>query len=350
MTQYVENSSEAIGAVKRPPSSVTSVSNSATDRRRFLIGSAAATAALGVTAGFPSAALAASAPKSTVTHNTAPNLFVEVDGVRYAYRRFGKVGGAPPILLFHHYIGTMDWWDPALTDRLAASREVILFDNRGVGLSSGQTPNRISAMAEDAHAFIHGLSLNQVDLLAFSIGGMVGQELALRHPDDIRKLLLVGTGPRGGSGMADPKPNVVKALTDAAPDFRNARPYLFFSQTENGRAAAAAFSARTAERKIDLDPRSSMQTMQAHNEALGEFGATAQHAEYMTRLAGLKQPTLVVNGNNDIMVDTINSYQMSRVIPRAQLIIYPDSGHGSLFQYAPLFVKHVDLFLDRSDF
>ncbi len=131
------------------------------------------------------------------THNTALNQFVDVAGVRYAYRRFGKPSEIP-ILLLHHFIGTMDWWDPLLTDGLARTREVILFDNRGVGLSTGETPNRIAAMAADVHAFIHGLGLTQVDLLAFSIGGMVGQELALTFPDDVRKLMLVGTGPRGG--------------------------------------------------------------------------------------------------------------------------------------------------------
>ena len=308
----------------------------------------------GVCSAASAAAASAEPPKiksgvPAANHNTVPNRFVDTGGVRYAYRRFGKAGGAPPILLLHHYVGTMDWWDPALTDGLATSREVILFDNRGVGLSSGQTPNRINAMADDAHSFIHGLGLSQVDLLGFSIGGMVGQELTLRYPCDIRKLILAGTGPRGGSGMAEAKPNVVKALTDAAPNLKNARPYLFFSQTEHGKAAAAAFMARTAERKVDLDPVSSTQTMQAHNEALAEFGAAAGHAEYMTRLRSLKQATLVVSGNNDIMVDTINSYQISQVIPRAELIIYPDAGHGSIFQYAALFVKQVDLFLNHED-
>jgi pimeloyl-ACP methyl ester carboxylesterase len=288
----------------------------------------------------------AATTKVAVDHNTAPNRFVDVNGVRYAYRRFGKAGGKPPILLLHHYIGTMDWWDPALNDGLAASREVILFDNRGVGLSSDKTPNRIDPMADDTHAFIHGLGLDRVDLLAYSLGGMVGQELAMRYPDDVRNLILVGTGPRGGVGMAEPKPHVVKALTEAAPDFKRARPYLFFSQTDNGKAAAAAFTARTAERKEDLDPASSMQTMQAHNEALAEFGDPASRDAYTSRLRRLTKPTLVVNGNNDIMVDTINSYEMSQVIPTAQLIIYPDAGHGALFQYAPLFVKHVNLFLD----
>jgi len=318
------------------------MSNSGIDRRQILVGGVVAGSGL-LLAG------SAQAAAPTYTHNTAPTRYVEAGGVRFAYRRFGRPTGLP-IVLLQHYVGTMDWWDPALTDGLARSREVILFDNRGVGLSSGETPNRIGLMAEDVQTFVRGLGLSSIDLLAFSIGGMVGQELALRHPGTVRKLILTGTGPRGGSGMADAKPNVVKALTDAAPEFRNARPYLFFSQTENGKAAAKAFMARTFERKTDLDPRSSMQTMQAHNEALAEFGASAGHNDYMARLATLMQPTLITNGNNDIMVDTVNSYDMAQVIPRSELIIYPDAGHGSLFQYAPLFVEHVDLFLNRSDF
>jgi pimeloyl-ACP methyl ester carboxylesterase len=282
-------------------------------------------------------------------HNTAPTQFVDVNGTRYAYRRFGRATGTP-ILLFHHFIGTMDWWDPRLTDGLARTREVILFDNRGVGLSSGETPNRIEAMADDVHAFIHALGLEEVDAFGFSIGGMVAQELALKYPGDVRKLLLIGTGPRGGEGMQDPKPHVVKALTEAGADPKSARPFLFFSQTENGKTEAARFMARTAERKVDLDPGASMQTMQAQSEALGDWGVADTHAGYMARLAGLKHPTLVMNGNNDIMVDTVNSYAMSQVIPNAQLIIYPDSGHGAPFQYADLFVHHTNMFLDQNDF
>ncbi|MGY3484748.1 pimeloyl-ACP methyl ester carboxylesterase [Bradyrhizobium sp. USDA 4011] len=282
------------------------------------------------------------------THNTARNQFVEVGGVHYAYRRFGKLDGTP-LLLLPHFIATMDWWDPLLVDSLAETREVILFDNRGVGLSSGETPDRIAMMAADVHAFIHGLGLTRVDVLGFSIGGMVAQELVLLYPDDVRKLLLVGTGPRGGEGMQQPKPDVVKALTEAGPDPKSARPFLFFSQTENGRTEAARFMARNAERTADLDPGPSMQTMQAQSEALGEWGHAATHADYLARLRVLPHPTLVANGNNDIMVSTINSYILSQAIPRAQLIIYPDSGHGALFQHARLFVEHTNLFLERSD-
>jgi pimeloyl-ACP methyl ester carboxylesterase len=283
------------------------------------------------------------------THNTAPNQFVDVNGARYAYRRFGKAGQTP-IVLFQHYIGTMDWWDPLLTDGLAKTREVILFDNRGVGISSGQTPNRIDAMAADAHDFIRALGVAQADILGFSIGGMVAQELVLNHPGIVRKVIFAGTGPRGGEGMQEPKPNVVKAITDAGSNPRAARPYLFFSQTENGRAAAERFTARNAERKVDLDPGSSPQTMQAHNEALAEWGRAASHRAYVERLGKLALPALIMNGNNDIMVDTVNSYTLFQAIPRAQLIIYPDSGHGALFQYAELFVQHASIFLDQDNF
>jgi pimeloyl-ACP methyl ester carboxylesterase len=282
------------------------------------------------------------------THNTARNQFVVIDGVHYAYRRLGKPSGTP-LLLLPHFIATMDWWDPQLVDGLAETREVVLFDNRGVGLTSGETPDRIAAMANDVHGFIHGLGLSQVDVLGFSIGGMVAQELALLYPGDVRKLLLVGTGPRGGEGMAEPKPDVVNALTDAGPDPKSARPYLFFSQSANGRAAAASFMARNAERTVDLDPGASLQTMQAKSVALGEWGHAASHAEYLARLRALPHPTLVANGNNDIMVSTINSYILSQAIPQAELIIYPDSGHGALFQYAPLFIEHTNLFLDRNE-
>lgn len=283
------------------------------------------------------------------THNTAPTRFVEAGGVRYAYRRFGKAGGVPLVLL-QHFIGTMDWWDPDLTDGLAETREVILVDNRGVGLSSGETPNLISVMADDLRAFLQALGLAQVDVLGFSLGGMIAQELALTYPGQVRKLLLVGTGPRGGEGMQEPKPHVVQALTEAGPDPKAARPVLFFSPSERGIAAARAFMARTEQRTADRDPGASMQTMQAQSEALGEWGRADSRVGFLDRLRGLPHPALVVNGNDDVMVSTVNSHTLARAIPRAQLILYPDSGHGALFQYARLFVQHTTVFLDQEDF
>jgi len=281
------------------------------------------------------------------THNTARNQFVEIDGVRYAYRRFGKPQGSP-LLLLQHFIGTMDWWDPRLTDGLAKTREVILFDNRGVGLSSGETPNRFDNMAADVHAFVQALNLTQVDVLGFSIGGFVAQELVLSYPDDVRKVLLVGTGPRGGEGMQQPREDVVKALSSG--DTSAARAYLFFSQSEKGQSAAHQFLARTADRKIDLDPGSSLQTMQAQSEAIGEWGRSEAHSGYLSRLREIKHPALVVNGNDDIMVPTVNSIILFNAIPRAQLVLYPESGHGALFEYADLFVQHANRFLDHDDF
>ena len=285
--------------------------------------------------------------RAMTTHNTALNQFVDADGVRYAYRRFGKPNGMPLVLL-QHFIGTMDWWDPRLTDGLAETREVILLDNRGVGLSSGETPNRIDAMAADIHAFIHALGLTQVDVLAFSIGGFVGQELALIYPGDVRKIILVGTGPRGGEGMQQPREDVVKALSIG--DHNAARAYLFFSQSEKGQTAAREFLARTAERKVDLDPEASTQTMQAQEEAIGEWGLVASHSGYLSRLRELKHPVFIANGNDDIMVPTVNSTILFNAIPNAQLVLYPDSGHGALFEYADLFVQHANLFLDHNDF
>jgi pimeloyl-ACP methyl ester carboxylesterase len=281
------------------------------------------------------------------THNTAPNQFVKAGGVRYAYRRLGSSHGVP-LLLLQHFIGTMDWWDPRLTDGLAETREVILFDNRGVGLSSGETPHRIDAMASDVHAFIHALGLTQVDVLGFSVGGFVAQELALSYPKDVRKLMLVGTGPRGGEGMQQPREDVVEALGSG--DTSAARAYLFFSQSEKGQRAAREFLARTAERTVDADPGSSMQTMQAQSEAIGEWGPAESHAGFLSRLHKLKCPVLVVNGYDDIMVPTANSVILFKAIPRAQLILYPDSGHGALFEFADLFVQHANRFLDHDDF
>jgi pimeloyl-ACP methyl ester carboxylesterase len=283
------------------------------------------------------------------THNSARNQFVEAGGIRYAYRRFGRTGELPPILCMPHFIGTMDWWDPLLTDGLAKTREVILFDNRGVGLTSGETPTRIEAMADDAHAFIHALRLKQVDVLGFSIGGMVAQELALNYPDDVRKIILFGTGPRGGEGMQESRPDVVKAISGE--DKSAARAYLFFSQSANGQAAARRFLERSAERKIDLDPGpASGQTMQAQGEALFHWGVLASHADYIARLKRFKQPALVANGYDDIMVPTINSLTLFKAIPRSQLILYPDSGHGALFEFAELFVQQAKLFFEREDF
>jgi pimeloyl-ACP methyl ester carboxylesterase len=242
----------------------------------------------------------------------------------------------------------MDHWDPAVTDGLAASRPVILFDNAGVAGSSGETPGTIEAMADHAADFIGALGLSLVDFLGFSIGGYVAQALALRHPAIVRRLMLVGTGPRRGEPSQDPKTAEYGASTDPATGETGLEAflYLFFRPTETSQAAGQAFWERRHLRKTDVDPPSSPQTMAAQRAAITAWRQIEE--ERYSELNNIKQPTLVVNGNHDVMIPTINAYILSQQIPRAQLIVYPDSGHGSLFQFPQLFVAHGKMFLDGS--
>ena len=276
----------------------------------------------------------------TYTHVTAPTQFVEANGIRFAYRRFGEEGGVP-LLFLQHFRGGMDHWDPAVTDGFARGRPVILFDNAGVASSSGETPNTIDAMAKDATDFVRALGLSQVDLLGFSIGGYVAQTLTLQYPTLVRRLMLIGTGPRAGEPTQDPKVPEHAGGNQTLEDFL----YLFFSPSESSQAAGRAFWERRHLRKDDVDPPTSKQTMAAQRAALTEF----QHVrgERFAELKNITQPTLVVNGNRDVMIPTINSFTLAQDIPNAQLIIYPDSGHGSLFQYPDLFLLHARTFLDR---
>jgi pimeloyl-ACP methyl ester carboxylesterase len=279
------------------------------------------------------------------THVNAPTQFVQANGIRFAYRRFGK-DSAVPMLFMPHFRAGIDHWDPAVTDGFARDRSVILFDNAGVASSSGETPDTIDAMADHAAEFVNALGLSQVDVLGFSIGGYVGQALALRHPRLVRLLMLVGTGPRAGEPSQDL--NYLQHATSTDPntgeggldDFL----YLFFSHSARGQAAGTAFWERRHLRKNDVDRPSSPQTMEAQQVALAEWAEA--RGEPFAELKSITQPTLVVNGQNDIMIPTINAFTLSQHIPNAQLIIYPDSGHASHFQYPDLFLLHARAFLD----
>jgi pimeloyl-ACP methyl ester carboxylesterase len=280
------------------------------------------------------------------THQTAPTQYIEANGIRFAYRRFGKPGNVP--LVFNmHFMGTMDHWDPTVTDGFAKEREVILFDNAGVSSSSGDAPDAFADMGANAIAFINALRLNQADVLGFSIGGFVAQEITLQAPDLVRRLVLVGTGPRGGEGMegGTPEGNQIFGATYEHPDDLWLR--VHFTPSAASQAAGRAFLKRFRLRTKDRDPDVTKRTALAQRAAIGKWGARRERAwDYLKEI---KQPTLVANGSNDVVIYTINSYILQQNLPSAQLIIYPDSAHGSLYQYPELFVRHVSTFLSATD-
>src|SRR6266852_3519501 len=277
------------------------------------------------------------------THKTAPTQFIEANGIRFAYRRFGKTGGLP-IVFNQHYIGTMDYWDPTVTDGLAHDREVILFNNGGVSSSSGEVPTTFEQMGANAIAFIKALGLKQVDVLGFSIGGMVAQEIALQAPDLVRKLILVGTGPRGGKGM-DSLTRVAQRIFGATYDPpEHVWLAAQFSPSAVGQAAGREFLKRTHRRQEGRDPEVNDKVSPAQVEAIRQWGVQQKGA--LDYLKTIKQPTLIVNGSNDVNIPTVLSFTMQQNMPYAQLIIYPDSNHGAHHMYPDLFVEHATLFLN----
>ena len=276
------------------------------------------------------------------THQTAPNLFIDApNGVRYAYRRFGKATGVPLVFL-QHFRGTLDNWDPFLTDSIAREREVILLGNVGVGLSSGTTPNTVAQMARDAIVFLDALALSQVDLLGFSLGGFVAQEIALLRPKQVRKLVLAGTGPQGGPLMHGWRQDIADAAR--TPKLSGAElSYVFFPHTEAGIAKGMEFIGRFLLRSVDRDVPSDLATRDAHYDAVVDWGVPDHNK--LQRLASIEQPTLAANGSNDLMIPTRLTHLLGALIPHAEVRIYPDAAHGFLWQYPKEFGKDVNAFL-----
>ena len=279
-------------------------------------------------------------------HQTAPTQFVEANGIRFAYRRFGNAAGVP-LVFNQHFTGTMDHWDPAVTDGLANEREVILFNNAGVSSSSGEVPTTCQGMGANAIAFIKALGLTKVDVLGFSIGGFVAQEITLQAPDLVRRVVLVGTGPRSGEGMATltPEAQEIFGATYDDPDHLWLR--VHFTRSETSQAAGREFLKRFRLRAENRDPAVNEKVAPAQIEAISKWGAPREKPfEY---LKAIHQPALVVNGGNDVIIYSVNSFILQQHLPNAQLILYPDGNHGSQYQYAELFVRHASMFLSGQD-
>lgn len=274
----------------------------------------------------------------------APNLRITGrNGVSYAYRRFGNAASAaPPLLGLIHYRANLDNWDPALVDELARHREIILVDNAGVGGSSGLTPNTVAEMAGDLTFFLDALELKRYDMLGFSLGGFVAQELALIRPHQVRRLVLAGTGPQGGRNMHVYQPDI---LAIATADKIGAEEFLtlFFESSESSRNLGWQFLKRLGQRTEDRDEPTTLAVRDAQLTAISAWGVPDETK--LARLAALRQPVLVGNGDNDRMVPTENTHLLAQHLPNARLTIYPDAGHGFLFQYPREFAAEVNAFL-----
>jgi pimeloyl-ACP methyl ester carboxylesterase len=283
-------------------------------------------------------------PTQTLGQLTAPNLSIEAgNGITYAYRRFGGPASVPPLVFFQHFRGNLDNWDPLLVDTIAAHREVILLDNTGVGLSSGEVPSTVTQMARDAIAFLDAMDLSEVDVLGYSLGGMVAQEVALLRPRAVRRLVLAGTGPRGGGRQMHGWITDIERTANAADNGVEDLLHIFFEITQTSRDLGREYIGRFFTRSDDRDTPTGPLVARSQYDAIVEWGIP--DASQLNRLAGIAAPTLVANGDNDAMIPTINSQILADHIPNARLRIYPDAGHGFLFQYPKQFAELVTEFL-----
>lgn len=273
------------------------------------------------------------------SHDTTPTQFVEANGIRFAYRRFGKAGTVPLVMNLH-FRGTMDHWDPAITDGLAGQREVILFDNAGIGASSGVTPTNFLDVARDSIAFIRALGIGKADIMGYSIGGKIAQEIAVQAPELVRRLILVGTGPRGADTAASKSAEIFSATYDPPEHLWIAA---HFGPSPASRAAGLAYLERKHRRR-DRSPEVTQASAAAQLQAI--VTSNEKTDGVWDYLAAIHHPTLVAHGSNDLIIPTVNGFTLQQYLPNAQLIIYPDSSHAPMYQYPQLFLVHANLFLD----
>jgi pimeloyl-ACP methyl ester carboxylesterase len=280
---------------------------------------------------------------SPVTHATAATQFIEAAGIEFAYRRYGAPTD-PPLVMLQHFRGNLDNWDPALTDALAAEHDVILVDYPGTGASTGEPSHTIAATARQLIAFVDALGLRQIDLLGFSIGGFVAQEIALVRPWLVRRLVLAATGPKGAPGMHGWRDDIAAAArAESKPENLL---YIMFAHTEASQGKGMEFLGRFLQRKEGRDSPTSDAVRDAQYDAIVEWGIP-DHAA-LQRLTGIQSPTLVIQGDDDLMIPTKLSHLMAGLIPDARIRIYPDSAHGFLFQYPTEVAGDVNAFLAAS--
>ena len=267
----------------------------------------------------------------------APAKTITAGDDTYAYRELGPKGGIP-VVFFVHLAATLDNWDPRIIDPIAANRHVITFDQPGVGASTGTFPDTLEQAADQAYTFIRALGYNLIDIFSFSMGGMIAQDLTVKHPELVRKLVLTGTGPRGGKDMDKVVGATYYDMLRATLTRSDPKEFLFFNRNATGKAAGKAFIERLKERTVDRDKPIKTKAFQTQLKAIQRFGRSAP-----SDLSIITQPTLIANGDNDRMVPSVLSDDLHRRITGSELIIYPDSGHGGIFQFhekfAPIAVK-----------
>jgi pimeloyl-ACP methyl ester carboxylesterase len=271
----------------------------------------------------------------------APARTIAAGGVTFAYRELGPKGGIP-VIFFVHLAATLDNWDPRIIDPIAKHRHVIAFDNRGVGASTGLVSDTIEAMADDAFTFINALGFSKIDIFSFSLGGMVAQDFVVKHPNLVRKLILTGTGPRGGKDIDKVAGTTYFDMLRATLTLSDPKEFLFFNRNAAGKLAARAFVNRLKERTVDRDAPIKVKAFQTQLKAIQKYGRSAP-----SDLSKLTQPTLIANGDNDRMVPSTLSEDLHRRIKHSELIIYPDSGHGGIFQFHEKFAPVAVEFLTR---
>jgi len=267
---------------------------------------------------------------------------INVGGTDFFYRKLGENNSGIPIIFLNHLSATMDECDPRIMDSFASSHQIICFDNRGVGATKGRTPQTVSEMATDAIAFIKILGYQKVDLFGFSLGGFISQEILLREPQLVRRAILAGTGPAGGEGISRIPSITYKDVLKAYLTFRDPKFYLFFNRNENGRKVAKEYLSRLKERKENRDEKLKLKHLQHQLTAIKAWGLQAPQD-----LSVIKQPVLIVNGDNDKMVPSTNSTALKNRIPNSEIILYKDAGHGGIFQYQEEFVKSALNFLEQ---